>query len=111
MRSVRCRQASCSCSPEKYSTMRIRLFLFVLFSTSTISLLGISNIPPGGSFLIQGSGANGHVNLLSGGFQNAGTLTFESVDGGYSSSLTLTNGALTNLNSGVVNINPGTGGD
>ena len=60
---------------------------------------------------IQGGNAGSHALLTSAnGVTNHGTLRLESVDGGYSETLTISAGYLVNAADGVVQINPGSGG-
>ncbi|MBI4324132.1 MAG: hypothetical protein HY674_02595, partial [Chloroflexi bacterium] len=70
----------------------------------------IDDIPEGQTFLIQGNSATGNANIQSSGFQVFGTLRLQSRDGGWSSSLTLTDGALTNALAGLIEVNQGSGG-
>jgi hypothetical protein len=74
------------------------------------ALGAINDIPAGETYLIQGSQANGHLNVQTAGFQNAGALRLESINAGYLSAFTVTNGIFTNLVSGAVNVNQGSGG-
>ncbi len=69
-----------------------------------------NDLPEGTELLIQGSNANGHVNFETDGFTSSGSVRLESVNGGYTSGLTLWGGYLTNALPGVVTINPGSGG-
>ncbi|MCH9035253.1 MAG: hypothetical protein IID42_12255 [Planctomycetes bacterium] len=58
---------------------------------------------------MQGSSAGGHTTLTAAqGFTNAGTLRLESINGGFTSSLTVTTGALTNT--GTITVGQGNGG-
>jgi hypothetical protein len=74
------------------------------------NLRAIDDIPAGQTFLIQGNAAVGHANVRSSGFEIFGTLRLESANGGFASTLTLTNGVLTNAVGGTVEVNPGSGG-
>ncbi len=79
---------------------------------------GLLGLPPetandvvaGSELLIQGSVANGHLNYETDGFRNSGSVRLESINGGYTSGLILWGGYLANDVSGVVTINPGSGG-
>lgn len=79
---------------------------------------GLLGLPPetandvaeGSELLIQGSAAKGHLNYETDGFRNAGSVRLESINGGYISGLTLWGGYLTNDVTGVVTIDPGSGG-
>jgi hypothetical protein len=68
-------------------------------------------IQPGQSLWIRGDGTGGHTTLTApNGFRNAGALLLESINGGYSSSLTVVDGTLVNAASGVITVGPGAGG-
>jgi len=69
-----------------------------------------NDIAEGGELLIQGSNARGHLNYETDGFRNAGSVRLESINSSYTSGLTLWGGYLTNDVTGVVTINPGSGG-
>ncbi len=69
-----------------------------------------NDIAEGTELLIQGSGAKGHVNFETDAFRNGGSVRLESINGGYTSGLTVWGGVLTNAPTGVVTINPGSGG-
>lgn len=69
-----------------------------------------NDIAEGNELLIQGSNANGHLNYETDGFRNAGSVRLESINGGYTSGLTVLGGYVTNDLTGVVTSNPGSGG-
>jgi hypothetical protein len=69
-----------------------------------------NDVAVGDELLIQGSGANGNVNLQRDGFSVRGQLRLESANSSYASTLGITSGALTNELDGTVVINPGSGG-
>ena len=79
---------------------------------------GLLSLPPesendvaaGTELLIQGSNSKGHLNYETDGFSNFGSVRLESINSGYTSGLTLWGGYLTNDLTGVVTINPGSGG-
>jgi RHS repeat-associated protein len=69
------------------------------------------NVPQNHSLFIQADGFAGNSSLTSAnGFTNEGTINLESSHSSYSSSLFVTNGALTNALTGELNVNVGGGG-
>ncbi|MEW6159807.1 MAG: hypothetical protein AB1813_20440, partial [Verrucomicrobiota bacterium] len=71
-----------------------------------------SDIFAGHHLWIRGSTRGNHTTVVSeSGFANAGGMLLQSVDGGWTSSFTVNTGTLTNLPSGVIEINEGTQGD
>ena len=66
-------------------------------------------IPSGLTVLLQGSDFFGHSNVTSTGLTNNGTLRLQSTGGGYSSTLTLGAGTLTNH--GTIELNQGSAGN
>ncbi len=58
---------------------------------------------------IQGNGGGPATMATTNGFNNSGTLQLEAFSSS-SSSMIITNGALTNMPAGVINVNPGNGG-
>ena len=85
-----------------------------VFAVLALLLLPVAvypqDIPFGQELLIQGSSGSGHQNLQRAGFENAGRIRMESINGQYSSSLTITDGWLTNAPTGEIVTNPGSGG-
>ena len=87
-----------------------------LTNSATMTVLGYSTISTAGfdqngTLLIQGNSTGASARLTSaGGFSNAGTITMESVGGGYSCYLDVTSGTLTNTATGAINVNQGSGG-
>ncbi|MBT3199755.1 MAG: PEP-CTERM sorting domain-containing protein [Phycisphaerales bacterium] len=72
----------------------------------------IGNINGGQLVTVEGNSTGSHAKLTSAnGFVNSGTLTMQSSNGGYSSTLDVTTGDLTNAATGTININVGAGGD
>ncbi|MDP6717663.1 MAG: hypothetical protein QGF59_03370, partial [Pirellulaceae bacterium] len=80
---------------------------FITRGSSTLS----GNVKSGQLITVQGSGTGGTGTLTSAsGYTNSGTLTLQSIDGGYTTNLTVNTGTLTNTASGVINSNLGSGG-
>jgi hypothetical protein len=76
-------------------------------SSSTLS----GDIPAGHTAGVQGSNASGTATLTAaGGISNAGTIHLESIDSTQPSKLTVSSGTLTDAATGVINVNPSTGG-
>jgi hypothetical protein len=68
-------------------------------------------IAPGQLLTIRGQNAGGHTTVTAtAGFANSGVTRLESIEGGYSSTLTVTGGELTNTPSGSLEVRPGAGG-
>jgi hypothetical protein len=77
--------------------------------TGTGTLSG--NIAAGQSVTVRGQNAGGNATVTaSAGFSNAGTIRMDALEGGYSATLAMTAGALTNLPTGVIETKPGAGG-
>lgn len=79
---------------------------FSMRRSSTIS----GNIAAAQTVLVQSDGGNTATLTAATGFTNAGTLTLENVSSSAASNLVVTSGTLTNAPSGVINLNPSTGG-
>ncbi|MBN1911512.1 MAG: PEP-CTERM sorting domain-containing protein [Pirellulales bacterium] len=80
---------------------------FLLWQHNTLT----SDVPTGHVLTVQGNSTGSYGLLVSPtGFHNAGTLTLESVDGGYNSTLDVLTGTLVNTPTGTINLNQGTGG-
>ena len=87
------------------STSRATSTTFIMTGSPTLS----GDIVKGQTLWVRGSGAGGHTTLTSAdGFTNDGLIRLQSIEGGYSSDLTLTNGALTNR--GTIKVGVGNGG-
>jgi len=85
-------------------------YTVTLNGSKSINSLTIGGATGGQTLLIQGSLANSHARLESAsGFTNAGTITLDSIDTGWNSTLTVSDGTLTNQSGGVINVNPGCG--
>jgi hypothetical protein len=79
---------------------------FILRGASTLS----GDVGPDQTIWVQGSNAGNHATLtVDNGFSNAGTLRLESIDQNWSSNLTVSSGG-TVSNTGILNVNPGSGG-
>ncbi|MBI3414582.1 MAG: hypothetical protein HY043_04555 [Verrucomicrobia bacterium] len=79
-------------------------WFFVLIS-GLLSACAIDDIGPTNRVWLQGTSPT-----ISGGFQNAGTLLLESIDDAYDVDLTVPQGAVTNLASGLIEFLGGAGG-
>ena len=82
---------------------------FSIRSSSNFS----GNIAPGQEIRIQGDASNGSATLTAAnGFNNAGTITLQTIESTSNSNLTVSHAteALTNTATGVINVNTGTGG-
>jgi len=70
------------------------------------------NLQAGQTVWVQGSNVGQHATLTAAsGFSNAGAIRLESIDQNWASNLTVTSGTLTNTTTGVIIVNPGTGGE
>ncbi|MBI4325651.1 MAG: hypothetical protein HY674_10355, partial [Chloroflexi bacterium] len=66
---------------------------------------------PGQTVWFQGSSRGNHTTVTApNGFRNGGTILLQSINAGYTSSLTVSSGVLTNDSGGVINVNAGNGG-
>jgi len=69
------------------------------------------DIKSGQTLWMRGDGSGSHTTItVASGFRNLGVLRLESADGGFTSSLVVSSGALTNAAGGVINVNQGAGG-
>ena len=90
-----------------------------LAGTYTVTLIGaksvnsvtLGNVSGVQTLLIRGSNAGGNAKLTSAtGITNVGTITLDTIDSTWSSTLKVTTGALANGLGGVINVNQGAGG-
>ena len=90
-----------------------------LAGTYTVTLIGaksvnsvtLGNVSGVQTLLIRGSNAGGNAKLTSAtGITNVGTITLDTIDSTWSSTLKVTTGALANRLGGVINVNQGAGG-
>jgi uncharacterized repeat protein (TIGR01451 family) len=77
---------------------------FILSGSSSLS----GNIAAGQTLWLRGDNSVGNTTVTASGFTNAGALRLESQDQGFSVTLTVTGGTL--VNTGTINVNPGSGG-
>ena len=79
----------------------------LLYGATTLLSNNLSNM----TLWVQGNNASGHASLTSAsGFTNSGTILLESIDQGWTDSLTVTSGVLSNAAGGTIRANVGAGG-
>ncbi len=79
------------------------------FSTRRASTIS-GNIAAAQTVLVQSSGNAGATLTAANSFTNSGTIALQTLDNAGDSNLTVTAGTLTNANTGVINVNTGSGG-
>ncbi|MDP6718688.1 MAG: hypothetical protein QGF59_08570, partial [Pirellulaceae bacterium] len=80
---------------------------FITRGSSTLS----GDVKSGQLITVQGSGSGTGTLTSASGYTNSGTITLQSIDGGYTTNLTVSGAnVLTNAASGVINSNVGSGG-